>query len=136
MARNALSSLERFRGSSKNTKLHLYKAFILPLLTYCPLALSLAAPTNISKLQRVQNRALRFALGARWYDFRTSLSLHEEAAVLPINITLFNRIEKQLTIFQDRHADTYNFINNLPNRRPQNTNLLDPPNDPPPPKFL
>ena len=137
IAQNALSNLERFRGSSPKTKLHLYKAFILPLLTYCPLALSLAAPTNISTLQRVQNRALRFAFGVKWYDFRTSLSLHEESGIAPINITHYYRTEKQLTLFQDRHAHTYNFISNLypPNRLQRRINLLDPPTEPPDPSY-
>ena len=137
IALNALSNLERFRDSSIKTKLHLYKAFILPLLTYCPLALSLSAPTNISKLQRVQNHALRFAHGTKWYDFRTSLSLHEESHITAINVTHHTRINKQLTTFQYRHPNTYNLINNLPaaNRRLPRTNLLDPPNDPPDPIY-
>ena len=136
IARNALSNLERFRDSNLKTKLHLYKAFILPLLTYCPLALSLAAPTNVSLLQRIQNRALRFAFGVKWYDFRTSLSLHEESAIAPINLTHYYRTEKQLTSFRDRHAHTYNFINTLPlYRNHPRHNLLDPPPVPPIPSF-
>ena len=131
IARTSLSNLERFRDSSTKTKLHLFKAFILPLLTYCPLALSLAAKTNISKLQVVQNRALRFALGVRWYDFRTTLSLHEETDIDPINITHYNRTVKQLISFQDRHTDTYDFIHSL---HPTNT-PLDPSPAPPLPSY-
>ena len=137
IASKALSNLERFRDSSKNTKLHLYKAFILPLLTYCPLALSLSAPTNLLKLQRIQNRAVRFALGAKWFDFRTSESLHEDSGILPINITLYNRTEKHLNTFADRHRNTYNFIDNLPPfyRHLPHTNILDPPTEPPDPIY-
>ena len=113
IAAKALSNLDRFRNSSTKTKLHLYKAFILPLLTYCPLALSLSAPTNFSKLQKIQNRAIRFTLGTKWSDFRTSLSLHEESNIPPLNITHYNRINKQLITFQERHTTTYNFINKL-----------------------
>ena len=121
IAAGALSSLERFRDSKTKTKLHLYKAFILPLLPYCPLALSLAAPTNISKLQKIQNRALRFALGTKWFHFRTSLSLHEESNILPINLTHHNRLFKQLTNFHERHTDTYDLINTLPLACPELT---------------
>ena len=139
IAASALSSLDRFRDSSVKTKLHLYKAFILPLLTYCPLALTLSAPSNTIKLQRIQNRAIRFALGTKWYDFRTSLSLHEESRILPINLTLHNRLNKQLTTFQAYHPITYEHINNLPpayrNRHQPHTNLLDPPLLPPNPIF-
>ena len=137
IASRALSNLERFRDSNTKTKLHLYKAFILPLLTYCPLALSLSAPTNLLKLQRIQNRAIRFALGTKWFDFRTSLSTHEEANIPPINITLHNRTQKQLTLFHVKHPHTYNLINNLPRpyRHLPHTNLLDPPDEPPDPVF-
>ena len=136
MASTALSNLERFRGSSQKTKLHLYKAFILPLLTYCPLALSLAAPSNVLKLQRIQNRALRFATGTRWYDFRTSLSLHEETNIAPINYTHYLRIDKQLTLYQDRHPHMYDHINTILRRRNQDRlNFLDPPTVPPIPIF-
>ena len=133
IAARALSSLERFRDSSRKTKLHLYKALILPLITYCPLALSLSARTNLLKLQRIQNRALRFVCGAKWHDFRTSLSLHEESAVSPINITLHNRITKHLTTFPDRHPDTYHFINTLPTYL--RSNLLEPPHTIPDPIY-
>ncbi len=137
LAAVALSNLERFRDSNTKTKLHLFKAFILPLLTYCPLALSLSAPTNLSKLQRVQNRAIRFALGTKWFDFRSSLSTHEESNIPPLNITRYNRLEKQLTSFSDRHTNTYNFITNLPPafRHLPHCNLLDPPTVPPDPIF-
>ena len=137
IASGALSNLERFRDSTSKLKLHLYKAFILPLITYCPLALSLSAPSNLQKLQKVQNRAVRFALGTNWFDFRTSSSLHEESNILPLNITLYNRINKQLNTFPDRHTDTYNFLKNLPrpHRRLPHTTLLDPTDEPPDPIY-
>ena len=137
IAAAALSSLERFRDSSVKTKLHLYKAFILPLLTYCPLALSLSAPTNILRLQRIQNRAIRFALGTKWYDFRTSLSLHEESDLPPINLILHHRSFKQLTHFPDKHPITYDLINDLPlaYRHLPHNNLLDPHIQPPDPIY-
>lgn len=60
IAKTTLLNLERFRGCSERTKLHLCKALVRPTITYCPLAFSLAAKCHIIKLQRVQNKALRF----------------------------------------------------------------------------
>ena len=115
-------------------KLHLYKAFILPILTYCPLALSLTAPTNHLKLQVVQNKALRFVLNTRWDDFKTTQSLHEETKVLPLNIAIHYRIAKQLEKFRLHHNSMYDFIATLPpyNRHLRPLNLLDLANHEPP----
>jgi len=127
MAKTTLSNLERFRDSSPQTKLHLYKALILPLLTYCPLALSLTAKTNHLKLQTIQNRALRFALGVKWYDFKTAQSLHRDTDLPPLNLTLHHRIMKQLEKFRAIHEATYAFIEDLNtrNRIVHQHNILD-----------
>ena len=52
LANQALQSLYRFRCASPRTKLHLFKALILPLITYAPLSLTLAAYTNRHALHR------------------------------------------------------------------------------------
>ena len=114
IAKATLSNLARFRGSAQRTKLHLYKALILPTLTYCPLAVSLIAKTNLLKLQVIQNKALRFVLDTRWDDFRTAQSLHEECNILPINLTIHHRLLKNLEKFQHTHPGLYNFIDTLP----------------------
>lgn len=128
MANNTLSNLERFRVCTPRAKLHLYKTLIRPAITYCPLALSLAAKTNQLDLQRVQNKALRFVLDVRWDDFRTAESLHMETHVPPINTTLHNRLIKQLEKFRLTHNTTFEYIETLPPfRRPLPTkNLLHP----------
>ena len=127
LAKNTLSNLSRFRGSSARTKMHLYKALIRPVLTYCPLVASLIAKTNHIKLQTIQNKALRFVLDTRWYDFRTAQSLHEECNLPPLNITIHNRITKQLEKFRITHTQLFEFINTLPpySRTLRPSNLLD-----------
>ena len=108
--------------------MHLYKALIRPVLTYCPLAVSLLAKSNHQKLQIIQNKALRFVLDTRWDEFRTSQSLHEETNLLPINITIHNRIIKQLEKFRLTNPDFFELIDTLPpyNYRQRPSNLLDP----------
>ena len=127
IASTTLSNLQRFRDCSAKTKLHLFKALILPHLIYCPLALSLAAKTNLLKLQNIQNRVLRFVLDVKWDDFRTTRSHHEETNILPLNQILHLRVLKQLDKFKILHEDLYNFINTLPLRvtRALRENILD-----------
>ena len=47
---------------STNTKLHLYKYAILPVLTYCHLAWNFCTKSDRRKLERIQERALRIVL--------------------------------------------------------------------------
>lgn len=120
IAKEALSNIHRFRDCSVKTKLHLYKALILPLLTYCPLALSLTTQTGLLNLQVVQNKALRFILNVKWYQFKTNEATHTEANLTPINITLHYRIMKQLENYSITQEDLYTFIDTL---RPFNRNF-------------
>ena len=114
MAKNTLSNLERFRGCDQRTKLHLYKALVRPTITYCPLILSLASKNNIIKLQRVQNKALRFCFNTHWREFRRSQDLHDSAEIEAINTTLHTRKIKQLLKFQLTHETTIEYVNSLP----------------------
>lgn len=87
-ARRVLRTLYRFRDISTKIKLHLVKTKVIPILIYPPVPIHALSKTDISKLQKVQNAALRFALNKRWDDFYTSRRLHEEAELPPLNIRL------------------------------------------------
>ena len=128
VANKALSSLFRFRTASYKTKKHLYNAFILPLLTYCPLALKQSAPTNIISLQRIQNRAFRWIHNTKWYDFYTSDYLHTLTNRAPLNIIWHNKTLKQiekLTLLRPQLSDK---LTRLSYHRcnPRSLTLLDP----------
>ena len=97
IAQTNLRQLYRFRYASHKTKLHLYKTLVLPHLTYSPLTLTLAYPTNRRKLQIVQNKALRLIYNIHWTQYRTNKSLHEEARLPPLNIRWRHMIDIQLT---------------------------------------
>ena len=109
-ANNALASLKRFRHLPPRIKLHLVKAFILPLLTYPAYPLNAISRTQLLSLQRIQNKSLRFALDAFPYN-KTVKDLHTESNTEPLNITLHKRgnkiKDKLINILQD---DTYNHI--------------------------
>ena len=136
-ARRALSSLQRFRPANVKTKRHLYLAIIFPLITYCPLALSHSAPTNKLKLQRIQNKALRFINNTKWDDFYTSESLHNISKRPPLTIVWHNKKIKQIEKYTLIRPQTTEHLTRLAQTRfnPNGTTLLDPdahplPNEP------
>lgn len=102
----ALQTIRRFDRLDTNIKLHLVKACVLPILTYPAYTLNSLSKTQLLKLQRVQNKAIRFAYNERYPYTRTTEELHSLANLQPINITLHNRgnkIKLKMTnIVQDR----------------------------------
>ena len=60
------------------------------------------------KLQRVQNRALKFILNVRWYHFRRMEELHAEAQLEPINHRLILLARKTWNRIRELHPNQYN----------------------------
>ena len=87
----ALTTLKIFSALNTNIKLHLVKTCVLPILTYPTYALNAASRTQIIKLQRKQNKALRFAFNERYPYTHTTAELHTLANIQPINTTLYTR---------------------------------------------
>ena len=119
-----MRSLYRFRSASTSTKRHLYQALVKPHLTYSPLALSLAAPTNRKKLQTIQNKALRWIHGVKWDDFVSNHDLHEATKnTPPLNILWSRHIHRQLTRLHTWCEEWFETSNRLartgPWRRPR-----------------
>ena len=101
MARLALNSVYRFKDASIATKRHLYQALVKPHLTYAPLALTQAKPTNRKHLQVIQNKALRWIHGVKWDDFVSNQDLHEVTRnTPPLNILWARFIHRQITRLQ------------------------------------
>ena len=86
-----LISLFRFRHLNSHIKLILYKTLVLPLLLYPPVPLNAANKTNMSKLQRVQNKAIRFITNTSRREHITSVELHRRVGLEPINVLLHRR---------------------------------------------
>lgn len=99
LARNTLSNLSRFRTAYPKTKKHLYLALIFPILTYCPLALTLTAKSNRLAFQRVQSIAIKFINNTRWDEFITNEDLHYLIKRPPLNIVHHNKLIKQINKF-------------------------------------
>ncbi|CAL4061101.1 unnamed protein product, partial [Meganyctiphanes norvegica] len=65
-ARAELKKLYRFRLLKTKLKVRLYKALILPLLTYPIIPLNIISDTQLKKLQVIQNQAVRWISNERW----------------------------------------------------------------------
>jgi hypothetical protein len=94
IASSNLSKLYRFMHLSPTTKRRLYLAFVRSALIYPIIPLHTMSPTSISKLQKVQNRALRFITNTNIMEHITSKSLHEQVNIPPINTLLHEHAHK------------------------------------------
>ena len=90
-ANQALANLRRFHSLPINIKIHLVKAYILPIIEYPAYALLPASQNSIKKLQTTQNKAIRFASEQKHPYTKNTKQLHEENNIHPLNITLYKR---------------------------------------------
>ncbi|KAF7676610.1 RNA-directed DNA polymerase from mobile element jockey [Astathelohania contejeani] len=103
MAKAQLARLYRFHQAPPHIKLHLYKMIIRPILEYPCTPLTLTNKTNMVKLQRVQNKALRFTATVSLRDRVRSSDLHTRFKLLPLNQRLHNLSVKQLLKMKDMY---------------------------------
>ena len=96
IATNNLKKLYRFKSASPKTKLQLYKSLISPLLEYPSVHMSSSPATYISKLQKVQNKALRFIYNYEITDYVPSQFMHLQANLDPLNVRLSKLSRKAL----------------------------------------
>lgn len=96
-----LAQLYRFKTAPTHIKRYLYIALIRPILEYPSVTLSQANKTNISKLQRIQNKGLRFISNVKLSDRYSSLSLHKKHNLDPVNVRLHNLSNKVLYKMRD-----------------------------------
>lgn len=128
-ANRALRKLYRFQTMQTKIKTQLIKSLVLPILEYPPIPIVSLSKTQISKLQKIQNRALRFATNQRYPYTLNTRQIHSLTKTKPINIRLHKRainiwrkIEMQNnTLYrelteQHTHINSYNrnFKSSLP----------------------
>ena len=93
-AKRTLSKLYRFKNMPVKIKTHLIKTLVFPVLDYPPIPTHTLSKTQISKLQKVQNQALRFATNQRYPYTMNTIEIHTYTKTEPINIRLHNRAKK------------------------------------------
>ena len=111
--RTALATLYRFRELEPKIKLHLVKALVLLVLTYPPIPLHALSKRAHSRLQRVQNAALRLASGVVWDDYIRTVALHEEADILPVNVRLHQLAARVWQRMADENWEQYLALRDL-----------------------
>ena len=93
-AEHTLSTLRRFSSLPAKIKLHLVKSLLVPQITYPSYPLNIISHSNMIKLQRIQNKALRFVYNDRYPYTHTNEHLHRQSDLPPVNITLYYRGKK------------------------------------------
>ena len=102
---NNLQKLKRFNNLSQHNKLRLYKTLILPSLIYPATPLHTIPKAQMSKLQTVQNKALRQVTNADRYT--TNEEIHRTCKIDPINVTLHRHANKTWTTIKNTHPEIY-----------------------------
>lgn len=87
----SLQKLYKLHNMPEKIKIHLVKALILPILDYPPIPIHTMSNNQISKLQKVQNKALRFATNQKHPYTMTTEQVHIHTKTTPLNIRLHYR---------------------------------------------
>lgn len=116
-AKRTLQKLYRFYTMPIHIKTHLVKTLVLPILDYPPIPTHTLSKTQIGKLQRTQNKALRFATNQRYPYTLNTEQIHINTKTEPLNIRLNTRAQKiwnKLELYENTHlTDLKNNQNNV-----------------------
>ena len=107
-----LTKLQRFRNLSEKK---LYLTIVRPQLLYAIIPLNSISKTAHKKLQKVQNKALRFIENTTLNDRIPSTTLHARNKLPTINTFLHRRAINVWTQLQDKIPELYNKLK--PNER-------------------
>lgn len=112
LATISLKKLKRFSKLTPRTKLHLYKALVLPIVEYPAIPLNIINNNNKYKLQSIQNKALRWAAGDRPPYDTTVQQLHQRFNMETINVRNFNQSFKVWETLRTHQQETVDNIKN------------------------
>lgn len=121
----ALKKLYRLQHMPEKIKIHLVKALVLPILEYPPIPTHALSQTQVSKLQKIQNKALRFATNQRYPYTMNKMQIHQYTKTLPLNIKLHERAKRvwdrledlqhhTLTKLKENRENIQNYNRNFP----------------------
>ena len=122
LARGQSQKLRRFANLKENTKLHLYKALVRPILEYPVIPNALASRKQIINMQRTQNQNLRLVAKNTDNRDKTIQQLHEHYNVEAVNVRLHRQANKLWNKFQLKETNVANIslIQNQNTRRDHN----------------
>ena len=113
---NVLRAIAR-AGVDKVILMRLFKTYVRPLMEYGSVSFIAAPKTSISKLQKIQNEAIRICLSLPRY-IRIDL-LHEYASMSPVQERLVNVNRKLLKTMTEQNNDVSDMLMN--HKMTQNT---------------
>ena len=108
IAHSKLNKLYRFRDLNQNTKKLLYTSTVRSALLYPTIPLHTISKSQMIKLQRLQNKGIRFITGNRLIDKIPSQTLHQQTNLDPINIHLHNLANNTWNNIQINNPSIYN----------------------------
>jgi hypothetical protein len=123
MAIAQLIKLRRFRNLNPSNKRKLYLALVRSKLIYPTIPLHALSKNQLLEMQMVQNQAARFITGSSRRERRTNESIHQEARLQPINLTLHKQATetwKTINQIMPRDIIDYFHLNGGPNTRYRN----------------
>ena len=109
-AQAKLINLHKFSTLSIKNKLLLYKSTVLPTLTYPTVPLNTLSTAQMTRLQRIQNQALRFITNTNILDMIPSSHLHSQLNIEPINLITHKQAHDTWTRIQDTNPRLYTDI--------------------------
>ena len=90
----------------EDTKMHIYKAYVLPLLTYAiPLTASMNS-TRKKTLDTKQNKCLRMLLNVSWNSYTSTKTLHKRARIAGVS----SSVEENFSNFKAKCSNSDNQI--------------------------
>ena len=95
-ANASYNSILRFRCAPEKVKLTLFKSIIRPTFEYAPLPTIRSKKSHLDKLQKFQNKALRFINGTTLMDHIPNASLHEKFKIEDVKVRLSNLAKRQV----------------------------------------
>ena len=104
-----LAKMYRFRSAPESIKRYLYITLIRPLLEYPCVQLNKAGIRDKSKLQKIQNKALRFICNVNLRDRVRSEALHDHCKIDPINVRLAKLSCRTLYAMKDLYINDPDF---------------------------
>ena len=113
-ANAAYKSIQRFSSAPEDVNLTLYKSIIRPTFEYAPLPSVRSKKCHIDKLQKFQNKALRFINGTKLIDRIPNAFLHNKFKIQYVKDRLMALSKKQInTILNDNLAQINTLQNNI-----------------------
>jgi len=110
IGRTNLDRIYRFRHLSQTLKRKLYISTVRSSLIYPIIPLHTCSNSATLRLQRIQNRALRFITNTHWTDFKTSRQLHDETNLPTINVLLHDHARRIWEKIRDTDEGLYNSL--------------------------